>query len=105
MIVITGEIEFHPEDAWPAAGVALKMMEASAAEDGCLSYGFYADIINPRRFRLYEEWRDEAALDAHARSAHMAEYREKMKALRIVKRRVYRMNVDEIAPLGPPGKG
>lgn len=100
MIVITGEIELHPEDAWPATGLALKMMEASAAEDGCYVYRFYADILHPRRLRIYEEWRDEAALDAHFRSPHMAVFQAKMKKLRVLNRRIYRMSVDVVTPLG-----
>ena len=77
MIVITGEIELHPEDVWPATYHVARMMEASEAEDGCLCYRFYADLINPRRLRLYEEWRDEAALEAHFQSPHMATFQEK----------------------------
>lgn len=99
MIVITGEIEFHPEDAWPATGLALRLMEAAAAEDGCITYGFYADIMNPRKFRIYEEWRDEAALAAHGAAPELAALRRKLAALRVVKRRLRRMNVETVAPI------
>ncbi|QIE54843.1 antibiotic biosynthesis monooxygenase [Pikeienuella piscinae] len=105
MIVITGEIEFHPEDAWPAMSAALAMMESSAAEDGCFVYRFYADILNPRRFRVYEEWRDEAALQAHFRSPHMAVFQEKLGKLRVLDRRLYRMSVDVVASLGAGAGG
>lgn len=100
MIVITGEIEFHPEDAWPATGVALRIMELSALEDGCITCGFYTDILNPRCFRVYEEWRDEAALAAHAAAPELAECRRRMAALRVVKRRLCRMDVAAVAPAG-----
>lgn len=99
MIVITGEIEFHPEDAWPAMSAALEMMEASAAEDGCYVYRFYSDLVNLRCFRVYEEWRDEAALKAHNESAHMAAFQAKLGSLRVLRRRLYRMNVELVAPL------
>ena len=99
MIVVTGEIEFHPEDAWPAMSAALVMMEATAKEDGCLIYRFYSDILNPRRFRIYEEWRDEAALKAHSQTPHMAVFREKIGKLRILERRIGKMKVDEVTPL------
>lgn len=99
MIVVTGEIEFHPEDAWPAMAAALVMMEETAKEDGCIIYRFYTDILNPRRFRIYEEWRDEAALEAHFRTAHMAVFREKIGKLRTLERRLVKMKVDEATPL------
>lgn len=93
MIVVTGEIELHPEDAWAATFAALHMMEASALEDGCIAYRIYSDILNPRRFRIYEEWRDEAALQAHFDTPHMAVFREKLAALRVIDRRVKKMEV------------
>lgn len=94
MIVVTGEIELHPEDAWPAASAALKMMEATKAEDGCLIYKFYTDLMNPRRFRVYEEWRDEEALAAHFQTEHMAEFQEKLRKLRITDRKIKKFFVD-----------
>ncbi|MEM7546111.1 MAG: putative quinol monooxygenase [Pseudomonadota bacterium] len=94
MIVVTGEIELHPEDAWPAASAALKMMEAAHDEDGCIIYKFYTDLTNPRRFRIYEEWRDEAALAAHFQTSHMADFQEKLKGLRITDRKIKKFFVD-----------
>jgi len=88
MIVITGEIEMHPEDAWPAASAALKMMEAAANEEGCLFYKFYSDLLNPRVFRVYEEWRDEETLAAHFKTPHMADFQAKLKQLRITDRKI-----------------
>lgn len=99
MIVITGEIEFHPEDAWPAAYEALRMMEASAKEDGCLAYRFYSDLLNPRRLRLYEEWRDQAALDAHFASPHMAVFQKAISSFRILDRRINRFEVTAVRPI------
>ncbi len=99
MIVVTGEIELHPEDAWPAIFHAVRLMAASEAEDGCLCYRVYADLINPRRFRVYEEWRDESALEAHARSRHMIEFAERMREFRVLDRALKRMDVEESAPL------
>jgi quinol monooxygenase YgiN len=36
-----------------------------AEDEGCLTYMFHQQQDNPREFMLYEQWRDEAALDAH----------------------------------------
>ncbi len=99
MIVVTGEIEFHPEDAWPAMAAALKMMEETAKEDGCIVYRFYSDIVNPRRFRVYEEWRDEAALAAHFETPHMKVFREKTGKLRVLERRLVKMKATDVTPI------
>ena len=40
--------------------------ETTRAEDeGCINYIFHQQIDNPREFVLYEQWRDQAALNAH----------------------------------------
>ena len=95
MIIVTGEVELHPEDAWPAMFHVMSMMEASAAEDGCLSFRIYSDLVNPRRFRLYEEWRDEAALAAHFASPHVIEFQERLKAFRVIDRKISKFEVVE----------
>lgn len=58
-------------------------------EDGCLSF----DVLKPRQGQgkiiLVEVYADDAALDAHWNSAHMAAYREKVSAM-IVSRVAHR---------------
>jgi quinol monooxygenase YgiN len=34
-------------------------------DDGCITYIFHQQRDNPQEFVLYEQWRDQAALDAH----------------------------------------
>ncbi|HEY7838189.1 MAG TPA: putative quinol monooxygenase [Terriglobales bacterium] len=51
-----------------------KLAPASRAEPGCLGYNVHRSIENPRRFLIYELYRDEAALQAHRDSAHFAQY-------------------------------
>ncbi len=46
--------------------MAIKETEATRAEDeGCITYVFHQQSDNPREFVLYEQWRDQDALDAH----------------------------------------
>ena len=43
-----------------------RLTETTRAEDeGCINYIFHQRIDNPREFVLYEQWRDQAALNAH----------------------------------------
>ncbi len=51
------------------------MLAASRAEDGCLVYSYAQDVLDPGLIRVFEAWRDQAALDAHIKAAHMATWR------------------------------
>lgn len=99
MIVVTGIIELDSEHVWPATTAAAKMVAETSREDGCITYSFYVDILNQRRFRIYEEWRDEAALEAHFKTPHMAEFQEALKSFRITERRIHKFEVKEATPL------
>lgn len=75
MIVIAGYYRF-PVDQLEAVKPAMaRMIELSNAEPGCGHYAFSEDIVEPGLIRVSESWEDEAALKAHATSAHMAEWR------------------------------
>ncbi|MGF6754703.1 putative quinol monooxygenase [Paraburkholderia sp. GAS334] len=41
-------------------------------EQGALQYDLHRDVSEPRRFVFVERWESEAALAAHAKSAHIA---------------------------------
>ncbi|MGU7779803.1 putative quinol monooxygenase [Burkholderia sp. PU8-34] len=45
-------------------------------EPGALQYDLHRDLKEPARFVFVERWESEAALAAHARSAHILAYRE-----------------------------
>ena len=46
--------------------LARRLAKVTRAEDeGCLAYVFHQEQGNPNEFVLYEQWRDQAALDAH----------------------------------------
>ena len=88
MLIVTGIIEVDSGDREAVLPAAAAMAVATREEDGCLTYAFYEDIENAGRFRVYEEWRDQAALDAHSRSPHMARFRSALQSVRIVGRAI-----------------
>ena len=53
----------------------LAMLEASRAEDGCITYSYAEDVAEPGLIRVFEAWRDQAALDAHFAAPHLAAWR------------------------------
>ena len=81
MIVIAGKILVKPERRVDAQRAALAMAEATRREAGCISYGFYADLVDPGTFFLFEEWESDAALAAHFQTEHMARFQQQIPAL------------------------
>jgi len=47
------------------------------AEPGCIVYRPHRSTTDPEVFLFYEQYRDEAALDAHRKAPHLARYRER----------------------------
>lgn len=77
MILISGTVTVQADKIEEAKVAFIIMQDASAAEDGCISYRFFQDLEDPTVFRLFEEWETQDALPAHNESSHMAEYRAK----------------------------
>jgi quinol monooxygenase YgiN len=53
-----------------AAELIDQLTEASSAEPGNIYYIPHRDPENPRAFMLYEQYRDEAAFEAHGQTEH-----------------------------------
>jgi quinol monooxygenase YgiN len=99
MIIVLGELEFHPDDFESAKGLAATLMRETIQEDGCMKYAFAADLTRPACLQLSECWRDGAALSAHFLTPHILAYREGLKSVRIVKRVVKRYEAAELGDL------
>ena len=50
------------------------LIEQSRREPGCLMYVVHQRKDEPRRFLVYEQYKDEAALEAHRESGHFRKY-------------------------------
>ena len=81
MIVVAGKIPVKPERRDEAQRAALAMVEATRREPGCISYAFYADLVEAGTFFVFEEWESEAALMAHFQSEHMARFQQRAAGL------------------------
>jgi quinol monooxygenase YgiN len=101
MIVIAGQIQLDPAKREPAIAAAREMMEETRKEEGCISYTFSADLDDPGRFRIFEEWQDDAALGAHFGSPHMARFQQAMGGFGIREMAVQRYEVSKVGPIRP----
>ena len=74
MLIIEGWLHFAPGEIEKFAEAARIMVEETRKEEGCLLYCFARDMNDPDILRIAERWADEAALDAHSKSPHMAAF-------------------------------
>jgi quinol monooxygenase YgiN len=87
-IIIAGTVRVPPE-ALPALKPHMhEMLAASRAEAGCLTYSYAEDVAEPGLIRVFEAWRDQAAIDAHFASPHMGEWRAAGAQLGVFDRRL-----------------
>jgi len=77
MIIVGGYIDMESEaEIASILDAGNEMVAATLKETGCIDYCFSIDIGNPCRIRLFEVWIDQAALDAHMQTPHMAKFME-----------------------------
>ncbi len=100
MIQINGTIKLGRTIDAATRKAIVEMVRASRAEDGCLDYAFATDLADPDTLVLFERWRDREALEAHGKSAHMAEFQQVMAANPPASRDLRIYETDEGQPLG-----
>lgn len=84
MIIVSGTIVIDPANTERATELTTALMAATRQEPGNLAYGFYADVEEPGRYQLYEEWETQEAIDAHNASDHFAAFMAASAGLGIV---------------------
>lgn len=95
MIIVQGWVRLSAGEGERLRPAAVAMMEASRAEAGCLKYAYAADLAEPDRLHVVERWADQAALDAHFASAHMAAFNAAFAGASIVEAQVEAYAADE----------
>jgi len=100
MLIVTGTFEVALDRVDAAKPAMMAMMQATRAEAGCLTYEFTQGVGAPHRFRVYEEWSDAAALDAHRLTPHMASYRAAMAENGLRDRALFLIEGGKKTPLG-----
>ena len=74
-LIIAGTVRVPPEHVEALRPHMLEMREATRAEVGCQIYGYAEDVGEPGLIHVFEVWDDQASLDAHIASPHMATWR------------------------------
>ena len=87
-LLIAGTVRLPPENLERFKPHMQAMLSASRAEDGCLEYSYAEDVAEPGLIRVFETWRDQAALDAHFQTPHMATWRSHWPEFQVSDRRL-----------------
>jgi quinol monooxygenase YgiN len=74
MIVISGILTLDPAKASLALELTTTLCAATREEPGNGAYEYWQDPADAGRWRVFEEWEDDDALNAHMASPHMAAF-------------------------------
>jgi quinol monooxygenase YgiN len=98
MLLVIGTIRLPPDRLEQAKPVMQRMIQASRAEPGCLGYSYAQDVLDAGLIHISEAWSDRAALEAHFKSAHIADWRASWANLEIGDRKLTLYTTDGGAP-------
>jgi quinol monooxygenase YgiN len=89
MLIVAGTVRVPPQNLEAFRPHMAAMMAASRAEDGCFAYGYAEDVTEPGLLHVFERWRDQAALDTHFATPHMAAWRAAWPSFGVSDRRLF----------------
>jgi len=95
MIVLVVTWQAHAGHESEVMAIFSKLTDLSRKEPGCLMYQVHRHKEDGRRFFIYEQYKDEAALEAHRTAPYFLEYARKQ-LLPIAER----VNADLYEPMG-----
>ena len=93
MVIVLGEFRLPPERLDEARPMMRKVIEATRAEAGCLSYAYAEDTLDPGLIRVSEAWESTDHLTAHLQTGHMKVWAEERASLGLTGRDLKRYDV------------
>ncbi|MEM7779699.1 MAG: putative quinol monooxygenase [Pseudomonadota bacterium] len=75
------------------------MIKASREEEGCVSYSYAVDVLDPAKLIIVEKWVDDAALAYHFSTPHMAAFQAALKGLDVQITQLAKFQADDGSPL------
>ena len=74
MKIIIAKAQVKPDMRAKFIEAAEALVAATRSEAGCIAYEFYESPSAPGSFVMVERWADEAAIDRHFTTPHMAAF-------------------------------
>ena len=99
MIILAGTVRIAAGTREEAVRAIEIMIEATRAEEGCVTYSFAFDVLDDHLLRIFEVFRDAQAVAAHRASAHMAEWRAALPMLGISDRDLWQYETTSAQPI------
>ena len=99
MLIVAGEIESDPAQREAAVAAAREVMEARRARPAVAATSSAPTSRTPGRFRIFEEWESQAALDAHFTTPHMAAFQARVARLGVKGMQIQKYQVASVGPL------
>ncbi len=99
MLIVSGIISVTPEHHDQMVELIGPLVEATLAEEGNVTYGFWASPTEPGVFRVYEEWASPEAMGEHMATDHMAAFLGGMGALSVTGTELYQHEVSDSSRL------
>lgn len=76
MIYVIATLTTKPGSIDALRGPAAACLAETRREEGCISYDLFQSIEDPEKLVFVEKWVSREALSAHARTPHLAAWRE-----------------------------
>ena len=92
-LIVAGTVRVRPANLDGLRPHMAAMLAASRAEDGCFDYNYAEDVTEPGLIHVFERWRDQAALDAHFQTPHMAAWRAVWPSFGVSERKLFAYEV------------
>ena len=83
MIIVAGEVRFGEGEIERLEPLLRASVEGSRGDEGCLSYCYGIDALDPNMIVISERWRDEASLEAHLKQPHLLNFIGAVRAARV----------------------
>ena len=99
MIVVAGTATIKPGNLEEAVAQAQRMIAATEAEAGCLSYQIYVHPTDHSNFFIFEEWQTEEALYLHFQTEHMKVFSDYLTRVLEGGMNIKRYEVKAVVPL------
>jgi len=92
-IVIAGSYRVPLENLPALRPHMATVIAASCAEDACVTYSYAEDVTEPGLIRVFEVWRDQAGVEAHFKSDHMAAWQAARAGAGLFDRKIFAYEV------------
>ena len=98
-VAVIGHFRIPPDRLEEARPAMARVIEATRAEPGCISYSYALDVAVPGLVRVSELWESREHLAAHFESEHMIQWISERQALDVFDRQITAYALGPAEPL------